>query len=220
MRWCCGHAVDNHDSHVTWIICPSGSSRIQTQPCLVNETTPNRYSIRSSTALLWYTTMSRASNRHVIHLPPNSSALVGADKSASQTGHLAQKTQTHVFHTRRWHIRLSGTTTMTMTHSDKVSQRPGPTGMSEGVMAPRKKNLLRLSCLALLARCATGTQSSTVCSHKKMGTENTQAVAETDSNEFGRQGESSDSIKSNTTSTLNKRKEKCGRLLCSSVHPS
>ena len=39
--------------------------------------------------------------------------------------------------------------------------------MSEGVITPRKKNLLRLLCLALLARCATGTLLASVCSHRK-----------------------------------------------------
>ena len=37
--------------------------------------------------------------------------------------------------------------------------------------------------LALLARCKTGTLLSTVCSHIKKGTKNTQAVAETNSND-------------------------------------
>ena len=53
--------------------------------------------------------------------------------------------------------------------------------------------------------CNWDTVVDSVQPHKK-GTKNTQAVAETNSNEIGR--------------TLNKKKEKCGRLLCSSVLPS
>ena len=80
---------------------------------------------------------------------------------------------------------------MKMTHSDKVNQHQSeawPCGHEWRSHNPAKKNLLRLLCLALLARRANGTLLATVCSHM-----NTQAVAETSSNEFGRQGESSDS---------------------------
>ena len=49
--------------------------------------------------------------------------------------------------------------------STSISQRPGPTDMSERGHNLAKKNLLRLLCLALLARCATGTLLTTVCSH-------------------------------------------------------
>ena len=61
--------------------------------------------------------------------------------------------------------------TMTMTRSDK-----GSTNISQGAWLyghecrghnPTKRNLLRLPCLALLVRCATGTLLSTVCGHMK-----------------------------------------------------
>ena len=83
--------------------------------------------------------------------------------------------------------------TMTMTHSGKVNQHQSeawPHGHERRGHNPAKKSLLRLLCLALLARCATGTLLTTVCSHinRKKGTENTQAIAETNSSEFGRQG--------------------------------
>ena len=56
--------------------------------------------------------------------------------------------------------------TMTMTHSKEVNQhqsvrQPGPPDMSDGAITPGT-NLFKLLCLALVARCATGTLYWTV----------------------------------------------------------
>ena len=51
--------------------------------------------------------------------------------------------------------------------STKISQRPALKGMSEGVITPRKKSLLRLLCLALLPRWVTETLLTTVCNLQK-----------------------------------------------------
>ena len=54
------------------------------------------------------------------------------------------------------------------THSDEVNQHQSeawPYGHERRGHNPAKKNLLRLLCLALLARCATGTPLTTECSH-------------------------------------------------------
>ena len=60
--------------------------------------------------------------------------------------------------------------------------------MSKGVTTPQKKNLMRLVRLAPIARCVTGTLfDDSVQSHqveKEKGKLVTQAVAETNSNEF------------------------------------
>ena len=75
----------------------------------------------------------------------------------------------------------------TQVRSSNDGQRPGPTGMSEGVITPQKKNLMRLVRLALIAKCVTGTLLTTVCSHvNREGKKETatQAFAETNSNEF------------------------------------
>ena len=52
---------------------------------------------------------------------------------------------------------------------DKVNQHQSeawPYGHQRRCHNPAKKNLLRLLCLAFLARCATGTLLTTVCSHR------------------------------------------------------
>ena len=79
----------------------------------------------------------------------------------------------------------------TMTHSSKVFQKwseAWPHGHERRGPNPAKKNLMRLVRLALIARCVIGTLLTTVCSHvsreRKKGKLVTQAIAETNSNEF------------------------------------
>ena len=69
--------------------------------------------------------------------------------------------------------------------------------------------------------CNWDTVNDSAQSHKsKNGTENTKASAETNSDEFGRHGECSDSVQHVNVETMNKKKEKCGKLMSSSVPSS
>ena len=80
----------------------------------------------------------------------------GAKVSTSDTGHAMQSTHTSAQKHSGHHTSDKDHDTLTEGQPTSV-RKPGPTDMSVGVTTPGKRNLFKLSCLALAARCATGT---------------------------------------------------------------